>query len=425
MRATHLPSIQSWVTTTPQDDFSIHNFPFGIAKIGNQAPAAVSAIGQWAIRLNVLHHLGYFEGIPLPEGIFARPTLNDFIALGLPAWRGIRQRLSDLFREDTLMGLRSNHAVRDQVLCPLADLSLQMPVYVRDYTDFYSSEEHATNVGTMFRGKENALMPNWKHLPVGYHGRASSLVVSGTPVHRPAGQSKPPEADLPVYGPSRSLDYELEMGFIIGKATEMGQQLSTQEMEEHVFGMVLFNDWSARDLQAWEYVPLGPFLGKSFASSVSPWVVTMDALAPFRVPGPPQNPRVLPYLQYQGEQNYDIQLQVSLVPPGGEEQVLCRSNHKYLYWNIAQQLAHHTVNGCNLSVGDLMASGTISGPDPDSYGSMLELTWRGTRPVQLRDGSERKFLQDHDTVIMRGWCEKAGIRVGFGELIGTVLPNKG
>jgi fumarylacetoacetase len=299
-----------------------------------------------------------------------------------------------------------------------------MPVRVGDYTDFYSSIDHATNVGTMFRDPNNALLPNWKHLPVGYHGRASSIFVSGHTFHRPKGQTKPADAELPVFGPSRLLDFELETAFIIGKPTENGESVSTQNAEEYIFGMVLFNDWSARDIQTWEYVPLGPFLAKNFASTISPWVVTMDALEPFRTAGYVQEPKVLSYLEYSGDKNIDINLEVLIKPQNSEESTVSRSNYKFMYWTMEQQLAHHTVNGCNINIGDMMASGTISGPTPDSFGSMLELTWRGTKPLTLKDGSERKFINDHDTVIMRGHCQKNGVRIGFGDCAATVLPSK-
>ena len=299
-----------------------------------------------------------------------------------------------------------------------------MPVYVGDYTDFYSSIEHATNVGKMFRDPANALLPNWKHIPVGYHGRASSIVVSGEPIRRPKGQTLPKEASTPVFGPSQRLDFELEMGFVCGKNTEMGEAVSTSEAEDYIFGLVLFNDWSARDIQKWEYVPLGPFLAKNFASSISPWIVTLEALEPFRVSGPEQEPKVLPYLEYEGKKNYDINLEVGIAPENSEETVICTSNFQYMYWNMAQQLAHHTVNGCNINVGDMMASGTISGKSEDSYGSMLELAWMGTKPLKMKDGSERKFINDGDTVTMRGFAQKGDIRVGFGEVSSKVLPSK-
>ncbi|MEM6697694.1 MAG: fumarylacetoacetase, partial [Bacteroidota bacterium] len=293
-----------------------------------------------------------------------------------------------------------------------------------DYTDFYSSIEHATNVGKMFRDPENALLPNWRHIPVGYHGRASSIIVSGQAIHRPKGQVMPKGTTVPVYQPSARLDFELEMAFIVGKSTKVGDSISTTNALDHIFGMVLLNDWSARDIQKWEYVPLGPFLGKSFASSISPWVVTMEALEPFRVEGPEQNPKVLPYLETDRNYNYDIALEVGICPRKGTEQVVSRSNFKYMYWNVAQQLAHHTVNGCNVRVGDMMGSGTISGKDENSYGSMLEIAWSGTKPVKMSDGSTRTFIEDFDTVSMRGFSEKEGIRVGFGKVETKVLPAK-
>jgi fumarylacetoacetase len=299
-----------------------------------------------------------------------------------------------------------------------------LPVKIGDYTDFYSSLEHATNVGKMFRDPENALLPNWKHLPVGYHGRASSIVPSGTPIFRPKGQFKDPEMEKPEFGPSKRLDFELEMAFVIGKPTKMGDSVSTEDAEDYIFGMVLFNDWSARDIQAWEYVPLGPFLGKNFASSISPWIVTLEALEPFRVSGPKQEPEVLPYLQYKTDHAFDINLEVLIQPEGLKATKVCSSNFKYMYWNIAQQLAHHTINGCNINVGDMMASGTISGPTEDSFGSMLELSWKGAKPVLLEEGGERRFIQDGDSVIMKSYAEKDGIRVGFGEVEGKVLPAK-
>jgi fumarylacetoacetase len=318
--------------------------------------------------------------------------------------------------------LQSNRAAREIALVPMSEVQMQLPVRIGNYTDFYSSEEHATNVGTMFRDPKNALLPNWKHLPVGYHGRASSIVISGTPLHRPKGQIKPPDAELPLYCPSRKLDFELEMAFITCGETKLGTSISTKEAEDHIFGFVLFNDWSARDIQNWEYVPLGPFLGKNFGSTISPWIVTLDTLEPFRAKGPEQFPHVLPYLVMEGEKNFDVMLEVSIQPEKAEETVVCRSNFKYMYWNVNQQLAHHTVNGCNIQVGDLYASGTISGPSPGSFGSMLELSWNGQRPLHLANGVERKFIEDGDTVVMRGHCEKDGVRIGFGECKGKILP---
>jgi fumarylacetoacetase len=276
----------------------------------------------------------------------------------------------------------------------------------------------------MFRDPANALLPNWKHLPVGYHGRSSSIVISGTPIHRPKGQTKADDAPAPTFGPSRLVDFELEMAFIIGKETQLGDSITTAEADEHIFGMVIFNDWSARDMQKWEYVPLGPFLAKNFGSSISPWVVTIEALAPFRTKGAEQDPKVLPYLEYQGEKNIDIILEVILTPPNGTENTISQSNYKYMYWTMEQQLAHHTVNGCNVRVGDMMASGTISGPEQTSFGSMLELSWGGKNPLTLNDGTERKFIQDGDTITMRAYAVHNDKRVGFGEVKSTILPAK-
>jgi fumarylacetoacetase len=343
--------------------------------------------------------------------------------LGKAKTRQVRNRISDLLEEGNTE-LKNNAEVLKEAFFEQSEVEMCMPIQVLNYTDFYSSEQHAFNVGTMFRGPENALMPNWKHIPVGYHGRASSIVVSGTDFHRPKGQTKANDADMPSFGPCRLLDFELEMGFITCKENPLGEPVSTSEADEYIFGFVLLNDWSARDIQKWEYVPLGPFLAKNFASHVSPWIVTMDALEPFTVAGPEQDPEVLPYLKYEGDKHFDVKLQVGIQPEGIEETVVSNSNFKYMYWNVKQQLAHHTVNGCNMQVGDLYGSGTISGPTKPEYGSMLEITWRGSEPVKMADGSERKFIQDGDTVIMRGHAEKDGVRVGFGEVTAKVLPAK-
>jgi len=351
----------------------------------------------------------------MPDGIFMQKNLNDFIALGKSITSGVRKKIIALFSSN----LWSDKNI---TLHPESEVKMALPVSIGDYTDFYSSREHATNVGIMFRDPQNALLPNWLHLPVGYHGRASSICVADTPVIRPKGQILPATSEVPVFGPTQQLDFELEMGFVIGKNTGLGQSVSTKDAEDYIFGMVLFNDWSARDIQKWEYVPLGPFLAKNFASTMSPWIVTMEALEPFRVDGPVQTPQVLPYLQFEGAKNYNIELTVDICTSGGVSQQVSHSNFRYMYWNMCQQLAHHTVNGCNIRVGDLMASGTISGPTPDSYGSMLEIAWKGTKPVSMPDGTERKFIQDHDTVTIRGWAEHDGVRVGFGECSAKVLP---
>lgn len=417
------PLLKSWVPIPKDSDFSIFNLPFGIFQTKRISPRAGIAIGDKVLDLAVLHEEGFFSDMTqMPHGIFQKDTLNDFIALGKATTKRVREKVQELLKEEN--GALRDHQSRGKALISRNEAQMLLPVKIGDYTDFYSSLEHATNVGKMFRDPENALLPNWKHLPVGYHGRASSIVPSGTPIFRPKGQFKDPEMEKPEFGPSKRLDFELEMAFVIGKPTKMGDSVSTEDAEDYIFGMVLFNDWSARDIQAWEYVPLGPFLGKNFASSISPWIVTLEALETFRLAGPKQEPEVLPYLQYKTDHAFDIKLEVLIQPEGLKATKVCTSNFKYMYWNIAQQLAHHTINGCNINVGDMMASGTISGPTEDSFGSMLELSWKGTKPVLLEEGGERKFIQDGDSVIMKGYAEKDGIRVGFGEVEGKVLPPK-
>ncbi|MCB0372963.1 MAG: fumarylacetoacetase [Muricauda sp.] len=397
-------------------DFSIHNIPFGIFSTEDRSPRVGVAVGEHILDLAAVAELDVFD---FNTAVLEKDTLNDFIALSKEITKRVRKNIQHWLQDD-----HSVLAGKPELFVKHSEAQMHMPVYVGDYTDFYSSIEHATNVGKMFRDPENALLPNWKHIPVGYHGRASSIIVSGQAIHRPKGQTLPNGADTPVFGPTQRLDFELEMGFICGKDTQLGDSVSTKEAEDYIFGLVLFNDWSARDIQKWEYVPLGPFLAKNFASSISPWVVTLEALEPFRVAGPTQEPKVLPYLEYEGAKNYDINLEVDITPNSGEANTICHSNFKYMYWNMAQQLAHHTVNGCNINVGDMMASGTISGKDENAYGSMLELAWMGTKPVQLKDGSERKFILDGDTVTMRGYAEKDGKRVGFGKVSTKVLPAK-
>lgn len=397
-------------------DFSIHNIPFGIFSTKDRSPRTGVAIGDHILDLVAVAELDVFD---FNVAVLEREDLNDFISLGKEITSRVRKKIQYWLKNDT-----SPLAGKPELFVKQSEAQMHMPVCVGDYTDFYSSIEHATNVGKMFRDPENALLPNWKHVPVGYHGRASSIVVSGQPIHRPKGQTLPKDSDTPVFGPSQRLDFELEMGFVVGKNTDLGESVPTKEAEDYIFGLVLFNDWSARDIQKWEYVPLGPFLSKNFASSISPWVVTLDALEPFRLAGPEQEPKVLPYLEYEGEKNYDINLEVGITPDGGDETTVCYSNFKYMYWNMAQQLAHHTVNGCNIHVGDMMASGTISGKDENSYGSMLELAWMGTKPIKLNDGSERKFINDGDTVTLRGYAQKEAIRVGFGTVSTKVLPAK-
>lgn len=414
--------MKSFVEYSSDSDFSIHNIPFGVTVFNKEYIGCCTRIGDQVVDLATLHDLGYFENIKgLEDNVFEAYTLNEFIELGKPITNAARTRIQELLQEGSILS-KDEKTIAD-AFYDLDKVKMMMPVHIANYTDFYSSIEHATNVGKMFRDPENALLPNWKHLPVGYHGRASSIVVSGTDINRPKGQTKPADAEKPLFGPSKQLDFELEMAFILNRNSEMGESISTKDAEEAIFGMVIFNDWSARDIQAWEYVPLGPFLGKNFGSSISPWVVTMEALEPFRTASPKQDPEVLEYLQFEGDKNYDINLEVYLQPENGEENLISESNYKFMYWNMTQQLAHHTINGCNVEVGDLYASGTISGSDPKSFGSMLELTWRGQNPLQLKDGQERKFIEDNDTVTMKAWSEKDGIRVGFGEVSGKIIPT--
>ena len=420
------PTLRSWIDIPPTSDFPIQNLPFGVFETDERGPRVAVAIGGYVLDLYAASQHGFFEdltelGAAQPK-VFRRRSLNAFLRLGRPAWRAVRQRVSELLRHDEPTLRDHEEAVRD---CLLRQTEVRMlrPVKPGNYTDFYSSIEHATNVGTMFRDPANALLPNWRHLPIGYHGRTSSIVVSGTDIKRPNGQRKAPDEAAPTFGPSRQLDFELEMAFVVGTGTALGSTVPIADAEEHIFGLCLFNDWSARDLQSWEYVPLGPFLGKNFGSSLAPWVVTLDALEPFRIAGPVQDPTPLPYLNQDGDHNFDIKLEIALTPAQGDETVISRTNFGLMYWSMAQQLTHHASNGCNLEAGDLYASGTISGPTPESLCSMLELAWRGTRPLNLPDGTERKFLLDGDTVTMRGYAENEGVRIGFGEVSGTITPS--
>ena len=415
------PDRKTWLTVPENSDFPIQNIPFGVFLTKEDVITIGTRIGDFAIDMGALQQLGYFDDLGLPDDMFLQDSLNDFIAYGKKTWRQVRNRLSDLF-EINNPTLRDNEEQRKIVIFHVHDVEMLLPVQIGDYTDFYSSKEHATNVGKMFRDPENALLPNWLHIPVGYHGRSSTIIPSGVPVHRPLGQTLPADATTPVFGPSKLVDFELEMAFITTDANVMGEPVPIHEAEDYIFGMVLFNDWSARDIQKWEYVPLGPFLAKNFASSISPWIVIMDALEPFRVASPKQNPQPLPYLQQEGNHAFDIHLEVALQPENNTETVISRSNFKYMYWTMAQQLAHHTINGCRVNSGDMMGSGTISGPTEDSFGSMLELTWGGKNPLRLTDGSERKFIQDNDTVILRGYCQNDRVRIGFGECSSKLLP---
>ena len=415
------PNRRTWIDVPKNSDFPIQNIPFGVFITRDDIITIGTRIGDKAIDLGALHQLGYLEGIEIPDDMFLQDSLNDFIADGRKTWRSVRNRIAQIFDIENKK-LQENPEHKERVLFGLDEIEMQMPVHVGDYTDFYSSKEHATNVGKMFRDPDNALLPNWLHIPVGYHGRSSSIIPSGLPVRRPQGQKLPKGAEEPIFGPSRLVDFELEMAFITTAANHIGEPIPVDEAENHIFGMVLFNDWSARDIQKWEYVPLGPFLAKSFASSISPWIVTLDALEPFRVEGPKPVKELLPYLRSTGKKSYDVNLEVDLTPKNGKPTTITRSNFKYMYWNMSQQLAHHTVNGCPVNSGDMMASGTISGPTPESYGSMLELSWRGENPIKLNGGEERKFIEDYDTVTLRGFCQNYEVRVGFGECRSQLLP---
>jgi fumarylacetoacetase len=419
--STTAPALKSWVQSAnePSSDFPIQNLPYGVFKTADSPARVGVAIGNDILDLSTLADAGLMQCEP---GVFARPRLNDFIALGPTVWRSVREQISALLEESN-QTLQANAALRSKALIAQANATMLLPVDVPGYTDFYSSKEHATNVGTLFRAPENALLPNWSEIPIGYNGRASSVVVSGTPIKRPNGQIKLPDQERPGFGACRKLDLELETGFIVGVPNGLGEPIPCEEAEQHIFGMVLLNDWSARDIQAWEYVPLGPFNAKTFATTISPWVVTMQALEPFRTAQPTQDPEPLPYLQHKGEHAFDIQLEALLKPQGAvEPTAIARTNFKYLYWSMAQQLAHHTVSGCNTRVGDLMGSGTISGPMRDSLGSLLESTYNGREPLSLKTGEKRTFIEDGDELILRGWCQGHGYRIGFGLCSGTVLP---
>ena len=411
---------QSFIVVAENSDFPLQNLPYGVFQPQGEHARVGVAIGTEVLDLAALEAAGL-----LPTGaqnVFGQTSLNAFIALGRSVWQQVRARLQQLLSADCAE-LRDNAELRAKAFYPQAAVAMLLPIEVPGYTDFYSSKEHAYNVGCMFRDPKNALMQNWSELPVGYNGRASSVVVSGTDLVRPSGQIKLPNEERPVFSACRKLDFELETGFIVGKATALGEPIAIEEAENHIFGMVLLNDWSARDIQQWEYVPLGPFNSKTFGTSISPWVVTLEALEPFRCASPVQEPQPLPYLRENTANNYDIHLQVAIAADGSET-VISNTNFKYMYWSMMQQLTHHTIAGCNVRVGDLMGSGTISGQEKDSRGSLLELTWNTTEPLTLVNGEQRGFLEDGDTVIMRGHCQKDGLRIGFGEVRGTVLPAK-
>jgi fumarylacetoacetase len=415
------PDLQSWVIIPDNCDFPIQNLPFGVFSTDNKVKRIGVAIGENVLDLYEIAAAGLLNEIENDASVFMHDYLNPIIEKGKSYTRALRNKLSEILEASNPV-LKDNEELSEKALIPMSEVTMHLPVFVGDYTDFYSSIDHATNVGKMFRDPANALLPNWLYIPVGYHGRASSIIPSGTPIKRPVGQVRPDPEKPPVLAATRLLDFELEMAFVTYPGKPLGERIAIDEAEDYIFGVCLFNDWSARDIQKWEYVPLGPFLGKSFASAISPWIVTLDALEPFKLDGPEQNPEVLDYLKYTGKKRYDINLEVYLQPENKKPSLISQSNFKHMYWNMCQQLTHHTVNGCNIKGGDMMGSGTISGPTPDSFGSMLELSWAGSKTVNLDDGSERKFILDGDTVIMKGWGEKDGVRIGFGEVSNKILP---
>jgi fumarylacetoacetase len=417
------PSLKSWLEISKESDFPIQNLPFGIYSTKNKTKRVGVAIGDQILDLYRLFKLGYLDSLSFCEHCFSNEYLNRMMGHGKLEIRDLRNRISELLNAEN-SELSQNKEAIAKVLDLQIESEMHLPVKIGDYTDFYSSEQHAFNVGSMFRDPDNALLPNWKHIPVAYHGRSSSIIPSGQDVIRPKGQQKLDDNENPIFGASKLLDFELEMGFITFQGKPLGNTISTQEADEFIFGMCLFNDWSARDIQKWEYIPLGPFLAKNFASSMSCWIVTLDALEPFRTAGPIQKPKVLPYLEYSGDKHLDIELTVAIQTENGAKKVVTNSNYKHMYWNMNQQLAHHTVNGCNVNCGDILASGTISGPEEGSFGSMLEISWKGTKPVKMPDGSERKFIQDGDSVIFNGRAKNKDFNIGFGELISKVLPPK-
>ena len=416
-------SLKSWLEISRESDFPIQNLPFGIYSTKNKTKRVGVAIGNQILDLSQLLKLGYLDSLSFCEHCFSNEYLNRMMGHGKLEIRELRNRISELLNVEN-PELSQNKEAIAKVLDLQIESEMHLPVKIGDYTDFYSSEQHAFNVGSMFRDPDNALLPNWKHIPVAYHGRSSSIIPSGQDVVRPKGQQKLDDNKNPIFGASKLLDFELEMGFITFQGKPLGNTISTKEADEYIFGMCLFNDWSARDIQKWEYVPLGPFLAKNFASSMSCWIVTLDALEPFRTAGPIQKPKVLPYLEYNGNKHLDIELTVAIQTENGLKKVVTNSNYKHMYWNMNQQLAHHTVNGCNVNCGDMLASGTISGPEVGSFGSMLEISWKGTKPVKMPDGSERKFVQDGDSVIFNGRAKNKNFNIGFGELISKVLPPK-
>ena len=411
------PNAKSWVKVTPESDFPIQNLPFGIADCGDDEQTLVTRIGDFAVDILSLVDEGLINCEPLEE-------FQGLAEIGKSALVELRKSLYDLLREGNPK-LRDNSKLKKSVMHPASEVRMLLPMEIPSFVDFYSGIHHASNVGKMFRPDAPPLLPNYRHLPVGYNGRASSIVPNFVPIIRPKGQTKSPDGDVPVFGPTKELDFELELGFFLIEGNEFGEMVPVEQAQNQIAGLVLVNDWSARDLQRWEYQPLGPFLAKSFATSVSPWLVTLDALEPFRIEGPQQDPLPLPHLRQPRLSHFNIQLEVSLrTERMSAPQVISRTNSAELYWSFAQQLAHQTSNGTPTEPGDLYASGTISGESPDSFGSLLELAWRGTKPIRmLETGEERTFLEDGDEVLINGYCVGKGYRVGFGSLSNEVVPS--
>jgi fumarylacetoacetase len=411
--------LESFIPVPAESHFPIQNLPYGIFshKTGDPTPRVGVAIGDQVLDLAVLHEFGVLRG-----HYFDQPNLNAFMGAGRSVWGETRRVLIDILRIDN-PALRDNAELRTHAFVPMSDATLHLPAQIGDYTDFYASIEHATNVGIIIRGQENPLLPNYRYVPIAYHGRSSSVVLSGTDLHRPWGQIKPQGEEKPIFAPCRRMDFELEIGCFVGPGNTLGEPIPISEAMDHIFGMVLLNDWSARDIQTWEYQPLGPFLAKNVGTSISPWVVTLEALEPFRTAAVEQNPPALPYLTGEPNRAYDIALEALLQTPAMPMPMpISRTNFKSMYWTIAQQVAHHTSNGCNLRPSDLLGSGTISGSTPESLGSLLELAWSGTRPLQMPSGETRSFLEDGDRLTLTGWCQGDGYRVGFGEVTGKLLP---
>ena len=415
------PQLKSFISVSADCHFPIQNLPFGVFSTADNTQRRMGvAIGDLVLDIAACLENGLLENTPLKKEM-AFENLNALMQLGRKNVTKVRNAVSELLRDSS--ALKDNEALKSKVFHKQSAVTMHLPAKISGYTDFYSSKEHATNIGTLFRDKNNPLLPNWVHIPVAYDGRAGSIIVSDKDIKRPQGQTRPNLEEPPVFGKCKGLDVEVEVGVFVGTGTELGDTISMDKAPEHIFGMVLLNDWSARDIQKWEYVPLGPFLGKNFATSISPWVVTLDALEPFRVAAPKQDPKVLDYLARKEDWAVDLKLAFGIQTPNmNKPEYISHTNFKYMYWDIAQQLTHHSINGCAMNTGDLFGSGTISGPTADSYGSMIEMTEGGKNPIKLNDGTERVFLKDGDTAVITGFCQADGYRVGFGSVSGKIIP---